>query len=91
MVQLNLQTLISLPIMVAVIVGYKTQIASITFIVITFLHAFFTYDFWFYFGSWKYEDKKFLFFQSLSAIGGIMQILVYGAGEISVDAILKKD
>ncbi|CAG5104337.1 Oidioi.mRNA.OKI2018_I69.chr1.g1204.t1.cds [Oikopleura dioica] len=71
--------------------GYKTQLAAITFIVLTFLHAFINYDFWLYFGTWDYENKKFLFFQSLSAIGGIMQILVYGAGEISVDAILKKD
>ena len=91
MIQLNLQTVISLPFIVALILGYKTQLAAIFFVAITFLHAFTAYPFWMHFYSFQYEDFKFLFFQSMSAIGGILQILVYGAGEISVDAILKKD
>jgi len=38
-----------------------------------------------------FEELKFEFFQQISAIGGFLQLVVYGGGELSIDARLKKE
>lgn len=83
---------LGLPMVLSIAVGYKTKLVSIALICALFLHNINRNQFWL--NSWnkdEYDYKKNDFFQILSIIGGVIHLLIYGAGGISVDQRLKTD
>jgi len=81
-----------IPMILMVAVGYKTKLVSITLIVALFIHNMRYNNFWRHSTkTYIFDFKKFDFFQALSVIGGIIQLIVYGPGGLSVDDRLKAE
>jgi len=84
--------LFGLPMIAMVAVGYKTKLVSITLIVALFIHNMRWNNFWRHSAkTYIFDFKKFDFFQATSVIGGIIQLIVYGPGGLSVDDRLKAE
>jgi len=80
------------PMVLMVAVGYKTKLVSVVLITCLFLHNMRYNNFWRHsVKTYIFDFKKFDFFQSLSVIGGIIQLIVYGPGGLSVDDRLKAE
>lgn len=92
-VDLSLRAVLMLPLVICLLIGYKTQLAASLYIPLALYHAIAYYPFWMYLGKYSYalEVVKFEFFQQISSIGGFLQLVVYGGGELSLDARLKKE
>lgn len=81
-----------LPLVVCIAVGYKTKLVSVVMICALFLHNINRNQFWTSdLTQNQYDYKKNEFFMILSIIGGVIHLLVYGAGGISVDQRLKAE
>lgn len=79
----------TLPLIIAVLVGYQTKFAAGLFCAYSMVDNMFSNCFWMYYGTYTYDIAKFDFFQQTSSIGGVMQLLIYGGGKLSLDAKLK--
>merc|ERR1711935_959350 len=79
----------TLPMILAVFIGYQTKFAAGLFIAFSMTDNIIFNAFWMHWGTYVFEIMKFDFFQQLSSIGGVMQLLIYGGGKLSLDAKLK--
>ena len=62
----------------AVLIGYQTKFAAGLFIAFSMVDNIIFNAFWMHWGTYVFEIMKFDFFQQLSSIGGVMQLLIYG-------------
>ena len=84
--------ILGLPLVLCVAVGYKTKLVSVILICALLLHNINQNQFWTSdLTQNEYDYKKNEFFIVLSIIGGVIHLLVYGAGGISVDQRLKSE
>ena len=67
-----------LTLITAVLVGYQTKFAAGLFCAYSMVDNIFMNNFWMYYGTYTYDIAKFDFFQQVSSIGGVMQLLIYG-------------
>ena len=74
---------------VAVLIGYHTKFAAGLFVGFAVIDNIINNAFWVHWNSYLWDVLKFDFFQQLSSIGGVMQLLIYGGGKLSMDAKLK--
>mmetsp|Transcript_19091 Transcript_19091/g.33015 ORF Transcript_19091/g.33015 Transcript_19091/m.33015 type:complete len:286 (+) Transcript_19091:258-1115(+) len=83
-------TLITLPVLVAVLIGYKTNIFGVVLLVLYFLHNVLNSAFWTiktdtHRGAFDREVKRYEFVQTLSIMGGLLLLISSGPGSISMD------
>ena len=65
--------------MTAVLVGYQTKFVAGIFVIVATLDNFLVNQFWWYWSNdFVFDLMKFDFFQCLSSIGGVMQLLING-------------
>ncbi|CBY23600.1 unnamed protein product [Oikopleura dioica] len=84
--------LFGLPLVLMVAAGYKTKLVSVALIFLLIIHNMRYNNFWRHSTkTYIFDFKKFDFFQGLSVIGGIIQLIVYGPGGLSVDDRLKAE
>lgn len=78
-------TVLTLPVIAAVLVGYKINISGSVLIGLYFLHNFLNSPFYAADGEFMKEIMRFEFVQTLSIMGGLMLLVHVGPGEFSVD------
>lgn len=77
--------------LVLIVVGYKTKLSSLALVIILTFNSLYSYSFFFL----SLEDPFFfycrhMFFQNFTVIGGLLYIVYYGPGGVSIDE-KKKD
>eukprot|EP00186_Timspurckia_oligopyrenoides_P004784 CAMPEP_0182443310 /NCGR_PEP_ID=MMETSP1172-20130603/2076_1 /TAXON_ID=708627 /ORGANISM="Timspurckia oligopyrenoides, Strain CCMP3278" /LENGTH=284 /DNA_ID=CAMNT_0024638545 /DNA_START=113 /DNA_END=967 /DNA_ORIENTATION=- len=83
-------TLIALPIILAVLAGYRVEISGTLLVIMYFLHNILNSAFWQIRSdsaraSFDREVKRYEFVQTLSIMGGLMMLITLGPGSLSVD------
>ena len=78
-------TLLTLPVVGAVLVGYKVNISGSLLILLYFVHNVMQSPFYSQDGEFMREIMRFEFVQTLSIMGGLMLLVLQGPGEFSVD------
>lgn len=69
-----------------VAVGFKTKLVSIVMVLWLFVLNIAMHDFWNESAkSITYDFKKYDFFQTLTVIGGLLQLIIHGPGTVSID------
>ena len=77
---------IGIVLIILVAIGYKTKLVSV--IMVTWLNIlnFAMHNFWAErVKSIKHDFKKYDFFQTLTVIGGLLQLIIHGPGTVSID------
>jgi len=86
-----LQLVIGGILMGMITIGFKTKLASLALVIWLLIINFTAYRFWSVNShSHEFDFLKYDFFQTLSVIGGLMLIVYYGAGGVSIDEKSKK-
>ena len=76
---------------ISVVVGYKTKLSALLMTLMLLLLAVFENPFWAYpSDSNRHDWLRYFFFQKMSVIGGLLLVVVYGPGGVSMDE-KKKD
>ena len=88
-------TILTLPVILAVLVGYQSGISGALLLGFYFVHNMINSPFWFVdsstpYGSFEKEVKRFEFVQTLSIMGGLLLFVSSGSGTLSVDDRLNK-
>uniref|UniRef100_A0A7S0XID0 Surfeit locus protein 4 n=1 Tax=Erythrolobus madagascarensis TaxID=708628 RepID=A0A7S0XID0_9RHOD len=83
-------TLTTIPVLLAVLAGYKSQISGSLLLLIYFLHNVINSAFWSvrtdsYRGEFDREVKRYEFVQTISIMGGLLLLVASGPGALSLD------
>lgn len=78
-------TILAIPVIVAVLVGYKLEISGAILLMLYLLHNVLNSAFWSVSGSYVSQIMQYEFFQTLSIMGGLLMLILTGPGAISVD------
>ncbi|KAA8491920.1 Surfeit locus protein 4 [Porphyridium purpureum] len=84
-------TLVTIPVLLAVLLGFQTQISGTVLLIMYFLHNVSNSAFWAIKSdsqrnSFDREVKRYEFVQTLSIMGGLMLLISTGPGQLSVDS-----
>lgn len=78
--------LILIGLIVLVMIGYKTKLSAIILILCLAVYNILFFPFFLYpFGSNEFLVYRYLFFQIMSVIGGLLYIVAIGPGSVSID------
>lgn len=89
-------TVLAVPVMLAVLAGYRTQWSGGALLAFYALHNLLTSAFWNVkdrspVGQYSRDVKQYEFVQTVSIMGGVLMLVVEGPGALSVDAAQRKD
>eukprot|EP00180_Rhodochaete_pulchella_P001242 Plantae.Rhodophyta-Rhodochaete_pulchella.ctg2059.p2 GENE.Plantae.Rhodophyta-Rhodochaete_pulchella.ctg2059~~Plantae.Rhodophyta-Rhodochaete_pulchella.ctg2059.p2 ORF type:complete len:136 (+),score=17.95 Plantae.Rhodophyta-Rhodochaete_pulchella.ctg2059:487-894(+) len=84
-------SLFTLPVVVAVLIGYQTSISGAALLIIYLIHNVINSQFWYAsLDSFERQVKQFEFVQTLSIMGGLLLLASSGSGSFSVDERINK-
>ncbi len=86
-----LELLLASVLMTLVMIGYKTKVSALLLVLCLSAVNFYLNQWWIMSSEgWRRRDfVKFRFFQSLSVVGGLLQIVLIGPGHVSMDEYKK--
>ena len=77
---------IGILLIILVALGYKTKLVSVIMVFWLNILNFAMHNFWAErVKSIKHDFKKYDFFQTLTVIGGLLQLIIHGPGTVSID------
>mmetsp|Transcript_14999 Transcript_14999/g.30502 ORF Transcript_14999/g.30502 Transcript_14999/m.30502 type:complete len:110 (+) Transcript_14999:708-1037(+) len=88
-------TVLALPIVVAVMLGYKSELSGLLLLVFYFVHNVLSSSFWRVdtstrYGAFEFEVKRYEFVQTLSIMGGLLLHISTGSGMFSLDERIQR-
>lgn len=83
-------TIFTVPVVVAVLVGYQLEISGLVLLVLYLLHNVLNSAFWAVSGTYMREIMRYEFVQTLSIMGGLLLLINLGPGALSVDEMRGK-
>jgi uncharacterized membrane protein YphA (DoxX/SURF4 family) len=80
-------TILTVPVMLAVLVGFYIEISGALLLLLYFLHNVLNSAFWFESVSHMREIRRYEFVQTLSIMGGLIMLINVGPGALSLDEL----
>jgi putative oxidoreductase len=74
---------------ILVLVGWRARVGALALIVLLLNATLIFHNFWQYTGK-EQQDQMMNFMKNMAILGGLFIVLTFGAGPVSIDAVLKR-